>query len=208
MNAAIGIASGFVAPPSGASSARTSWRWHRRISPCPRSPAEQGDEADKAKHIGALQLIPGVGRTIQRSNGSEGATVKKAKPKQTIRRAEPPGLHPSFAAVVRTFIRDQRVTFGGQGIGSRALKLDGKIFAMLNSAGSFVVKLPRARVATLVAAGRGWLFDPVHGRPMKEWLVVDGRPTSWLRLAREAYEYARANARSAGSARVGATVRG
>ena len=128
--------------------------------------------------------------------------MKKAKPKQTIRRAEPPGLHPSFAAVVRTFTRDQRVTFGGQGIGSRALKLDGKIFAMLNSIGSFVAKLPRERVATLVAAGKGWHFDPVHGRPMKEWLVVNGRPTSWLRLTREAYAYARANAR------VGTAVRG
>jgi hypothetical protein len=124
--------------------------------------------------------------------------VRKAKPKKTIRRVKPPRLHPSFAAVVRAFIRDkddQRVTFGGQGIGSRALKLDGKIFAMLNSTGSFVVKLPRERVATLVAAGRGWYFDPVHGRPMKEWLVVDGRPTSWLSLAREAYAYASANAR-------------
>ncbi len=134
--------------------------------------------------------------------------MRKAKPKETTRRVKGPGLHPSFAAVVRAFIRDQRITFGGQGIGSRALKLDGKMFAMLNSAGSFVVKLPRARVATLVAAGRGWHFDPVHGRPMKEWLVVDGRPTSWLSLAREAYEYARANATSAGFTRVGATVRG
>jgi hypothetical protein len=146
-------------------------------------------------------LDPGVGRTMERSNGSEGATVKKAKPKQTIRRAELPGLHPNFAAVVRTFIRDQRVTFGGQGIGSRALKLDGKIFAMLNSTGSFVVKLPRERVATLVASGRGWHFDPVHGRPMKKWLVVDGRPTSWLRLTREAHTYARANARVATAVR-------
>ncbi len=134
--------------------------------------------------------------------------MNKAKPKQTTRRVKRPELHPSFAGVVRAFIRDPRVTFGGQGIGSRALKLDGKIFAMLNSAGSFVVKLPRARVATLVAAGRGWHFDPVHGRPMKEWLVVDGRPASWLRLAREAYEDARANLTSAGSARVGTTVRG
>ena len=72
---------------------------------------------------------------------------------------------------------------------------------MLNSTGSFVVKLPRERVATLVASGRGWHFDPVHGRPMKEWLVVDGRPTSWLRLTREAYTYARANARVATAAR-------
>ncbi len=128
--------------------------------------------------------------------------MKKARPKQALRQEKHPGLHPSFAGLVRVFLRDQRVTFGGQGIGSRALKLDGKIFAMLNSTGNFVVKLPREQVATLVAAGRGWHFDPVHGRPMKEWLVVDGRPTSWLRLAREAHAYARANAR------VGTAVRG
>jgi hypothetical protein len=153
---------------------------------------------NQGKVVRPSQLIASVGRTLERSDGSEGATVKKAKPKEEIPRVKRSGLHPSFAAVVRAFMRDkhdQRVTFGGQGIGSRALKLDGKIFAILNSAGSFVVKLPRERVATLVAAGRGWYFDPVHGRPMKEWLVVDGRPASWLSLAREAYAYASAKAR-------------
>jgi len=56
----MGIASGAVAPPRGASSARTGWRWHPGVSPCARSAAEQGDEAGKAKHIGALQIILGV----------------------------------------------------------------------------------------------------------------------------------------------------
>ncbi len=42
-----------------------------------------------------------------------------------------------------------------------ALKVDGKIFAMWSSKGAFVVKLPKTRVAALVADGKGEYFDPV-----------------------------------------------
>jgi hypothetical protein len=38
--------------------------------------------------------------------------------------------------------------------GSSALKVHGKIFAMVSSAGQFVVKLPEARVDQLVATER------------------------------------------------------
>ncbi len=101
-------------------------------------------------------------------------------------------LHPAFASIVRTFSRNERVTFGGRGFGSRALRLDGKVFAMLSLRGDFVVKLPEARVAELIQSGRGKYFDTGRDRVMKEWVAVLARPTSWSGLAREAYRYATA----------------
>ncbi len=73
--------------------------------------------------------------------------------------------------------------------GAHALKVDGKIFAML-AQGRLVVKLPRARVDALVEAGAGERFDPGHGRLMREWLSLDpGSELSWGGLAREALEF-------------------
>jgi hypothetical protein len=62
---------------------------------------------------------------------------------------------------------------GGQGFGSRALKINNRIFAMLVG-GRLVVKLPRARVAELIETGRGQPFDAGKGRPMKEWVALTG----------------------------------
>ena len=103
-------------------------------------------------------------------------------------------IHPAkdlddrYDAIVAALLRAEGVTFGppGTGFGASALKVNNKIFAMLWK-GRLVVKLPRERVDTLIAAGDGQCFDPGHGRLMKEWLAVD--PTSevdWLALAREA----------------------
>ncbi len=98
-----------------------------------------------------------------------------------------------YAAIVKELLGNANVTFDSsakKGFGSSALKTNGKIFAMLDSKGRFVVKLPRQQVAALVAAGQGERFDPGHGRLMKEWLAVD--PTSelgWLSLAKEALEF-------------------
>jgi hypothetical protein len=77
-----------------------------------------------------------------------------------------------------------------RGFGSSALKVKGKIFAMLVG-DRLVVKLPRARVAALVAAGDGARFDPRHdGREMKEWLVLaPGREDEWFSFAQEAMMY-------------------
>ncbi|HEY2027236.1 MAG TPA: hypothetical protein VGG78_09510 [Gemmatimonadaceae bacterium] len=72
--------------------------------------------------------------------------------------------------------------------GAGALKVGGKIFAM-PAQGTLVVKLPAARVAALVAQGRGQRFDPGHGRLMKEWIVLDGGEDEWLELAREAFAF-------------------
>jgi hypothetical protein len=53
------------------------------------------------------------------------------------------------------------------------------------------VKLPRARVDTLVGSGAGVRFDANKGTPMKEWFCLDaGADLTWSDLAREALEFA------------------
>jgi len=69
--------------------------------------------------------------------------------------------------------QDRRITHGGRkGFGSGALKVGGKIFAMLDSKNQFVVKLPKERMDELVVAAIGRCFEPRSGKPMKEWFVV------------------------------------
>jgi hypothetical protein len=94
----------------------------------------------------------------------------------------------SFALVVNAFADDREVIPPGssKGFGSGALKVKGKIFAMMSSKGHFVVKLSEERVSALVASGSGIRFDPGHGRIMKEWLVVTADHKLWVPLAREA----------------------
>jgi hypothetical protein len=114
----------------------------------------------------------------------------------------PPADHddPRFTAVLDAFAADSeraavaedfaasQMAGGRRKFGSRALKVDGKIFAML-SHGRFVVKLPAARVDALVAAGDGVYFDPGHGRKMKQWLSLTSPRPSWIELAMEAYVF-------------------
>jgi hypothetical protein len=92
-----------------------------------------------------------------------------------------------LAAVAEEYAANQ-MAGGRRKFGSRALKVEGKIFAML-SHGQFVVKLPAARVDALVAAGRGVYFDPGHGRKMKQWLAVTSPTLSWTALAKEAFAF-------------------
>jgi hypothetical protein len=78
----------------------------------------------------------------------------------------------------------------GGGFGSGALRFQNKIFAML-AQGRLVVKLPKARVDALVAAGEGVRFDANKGTPMKEWFSLDpASGQAWLPLAREALDFA------------------
>jgi hypothetical protein len=94
-----------------------------------------------------------------------------------------------FDGLVEAFAGRAGVTppDGGRGFGGSALKVGGSIFAMLTR-GRLVVKLPRTRVAELVASGAGEPFDAGKGTPMKEWLVVaeDG---DWQALAEEALAF-------------------
>ena len=97
---------------------------------------------------------------------------------QTFRRTPAPSrsLHngpvDEFEALIAAFAGRDGVTVGGRrGFGANALQVDGRIFAMSNELG-IVLKLPRDRVAALVASGEGRSFDAGKGRPMKEWVIV------------------------------------
>jgi hypothetical protein len=95
-----------------------------------------------------------------------------------------------FAKVVEALSQDHSVTVGGgKGFGSGALKIERKIFAMISSKNQFVVKLPKDRVDALVASAAGKRFEPRAGKLMKEWLVVTGNGSDWIRLAKEAREF-------------------
>jgi hypothetical protein len=81
----------------------------------------------------------------------------------------------------------------GTGFGSGAVKVNGKIFAMIaGSNGRLVLKLPRARVGQLIEAGTGDPFDAGKGRPLKEWLtVLTDDVGECVGLAREALAFVR-----------------
>ena len=95
-----------------------------------------------------------------------------------------------YAELVAALLRRPGVTQDGRGFGSSALKVRGRMFATLSSKGAFVVKLPRARVDALVAAGQGRPFEPGPGRMMKEWLELSATSgQDWAALAEEALTF-------------------
>jgi hypothetical protein len=106
-----------------------------------------------------------------------------------------------FEELVGALIRYDGVSppAGGRRFGAHALRLHGRIFAMLVR-DRLVVKLPRARVDELVAAGAGVRFDANKGTPMKEWLTLHPDATlSWPELALEALAFARQSTRPRGA---------
>jgi hypothetical protein len=98
-----------------------------------------------------------------------------------------------FSAIASALAGEPNVSVGSsgkKGFGASALQVGGKIFAMVSSNGSFVVKLPRHRVEELEAEGVGHRYDPGHGRLMKEWLSLGTASSKdWLALAREALRF-------------------
>jgi len=129
----------------------------------------------------------------------------KAKPTEP-RKAHPPGEDrrrvallarfrddPALAPVVDDF--DARASEGGRTFGANGLKVKGKLFALFTQ-DTLVVKLPKDRVAVLVAEGVGRPFDPGHGRLMKEWLTVTDARASWFELAKEAHDFVAAAAKA------------
>jgi TfoX/Sxy family transcriptional regulator of competence genes len=60
----------------------------------------------------------------------------------------------------------------GQMFGSRGLRTGTKFFALWWHE-RLVLKLPADRRAALVSAGQATPFEPMAGRPMNGWVVVD-----------------------------------
>jgi hypothetical protein len=102
-----------------------------------------------------------------------------------------------YAAVVVALTKNAKVQLKGpgrKGFGSQALRVGGKIFAMLSMKRQFVVKLPRDRVDELVASRFGSRFESGQGRAMKEWFVPGPRlASSWVALAKEALSFVAAD---------------
>jgi hypothetical protein len=111
----------------------------------------------------------------------------RAKKTKTPDAAE---VDPRFGPVIEALSKKRLVTREhGKGFGSGALKVNGKIFAMMSSKEKFVVKLSKERVDELVSSGAGERFDTGHGRVMKEWIVVGTGKANWVELAEEAYQF-------------------
>jgi hypothetical protein len=114
-----------------------------------------------------------------------------------MRRTGNATVEDTYARVVQALTKDPDVSHGGaNGFGAGALKVDGKIFAMISSKEEFVVKLPKGKVAALVKTGKGERFNPGRGRIMKEWLAVRNTSLDWIEIAREACEFVKQGKRS------------
>jgi TfoX/Sxy family transcriptional regulator of competence genes len=92
---------------------------------------------------------------------------------------------PNLAPIVDAF---EKAKPGARKFGSNGLKVGGRLFVLFTQ-GTLVVKLPKDRVAALVASGVGKPFDPGHGRLMKEWLAVTSTKAPWTDLAKEAHRF-------------------
>jgi TfoX/Sxy family transcriptional regulator of competence genes len=103
-------------------------------------------------------------------------------------KSKSPEVDPRFGQVSTAQLKHQGVEHGRM-FGSDGLKISGKVFAMQVN-GALVVKLPADRAQGLVSAKQAKLFDPGHGRPMKEWVsFATGTAQAWLALADESRKY-------------------
>jgi hypothetical protein len=104
-------------------------------------------------------------------------------------RAKPSPEDRYAALCTAMFARGEVSPSDMKGFGASALTVRGRIFAMLTRS-RLVVKLPKARVDALVAAGLGVRFDANRGVAMKEWLSLDpDAEADWSVLADEALEF-------------------
>ena len=83
-------------------------------------------------------------------------------------------------------------------MGLPCLRVDGAFFASLEPRSEeLIVKLPRERVAELIAAGEGRPFSPA-GKTFKEWVAVVGADRErWSALLAEAQRFGETAARPA-----------
>jgi hypothetical protein len=73
----------------------------------------------------------------------------------------------------------------GTMFGSKGLRLGRRFFAIWWHAQRLVVKLPAGRIEQLLAEGRGEPFEPMEGRRMNGWVVLD-EDVDWAAVAAEA----------------------
>ena len=75
----------------------------------------------------------------------------------------------------------------GTMFGSKGLRTGRKFFAIWWHE-RLVAKLPPEQLQELVSSGRGEPFEPMPGRPMNGWVVVDPS-ADWPSLVEQAREY-------------------
>ncbi len=95
----------------------------------------------------------------------------------------------AYDAVVSEMVATSPTT-SGKMFGMPCLKnSNGKAFAGYTN-GTMVFKLCGASHAEALALAGASLFDPMGGRPMKEWVVVPAEhSTRWIDFARDASDY-------------------
>jgi hypothetical protein len=86
-------------------------------------------------------------------------------------------------------LEDSRVEEGTI-MGGRCARVSGEFLGLVDYKGSgMVVKLPKDRVAELIAAGKGQSFAPA-GKVFKEWLSVPTRDRRrWRSLLKESIAF-------------------
>ncbi len=90
-----------------------------------------------------------------------------------------------FAAIRAQEMGDPEVSVSRM-FGTDCLKVKGKVYA-LDVKGALVLKLSKMRAEALVAAGLAQVFDPGHGRAMKQWIAVGpDSDLDWVELVQEA----------------------
>ena len=86
------------------------------------------------------------------------------------------------------YANDSRVT-PGKMLVSQGLRVDGRFFVALVD-GQLLAKLPRDRVAELIASGIAQPFASGKGRVMREWaLISHSASRRWSALADEALTF-------------------
>jgi len=131
------------------------------------------------------RATPAAGKKVSESNRASKPVRASGKDPRVDKLLRALRSDPDLAAVVDAF---ERTKPGAKKFGSNGLKVNGKLFALFTQ-GTLVVKLPKDRVAALVASGVGKPFDPGHGRLMKEWLAVTSTKAGWVDLAKEAHRF-------------------
>ncbi|HEX9037653.1 MAG TPA: hypothetical protein VF808_11760 [Ktedonobacterales bacterium] len=94
----------------------------------------------------------------------------------------------TYESVVAEMIATSPAT-ASKMFGMPCLKINGKAFAGMTE-GAMVFKLAGESHGAALKLTGAHLFDPMGGRPMKEWVVVPpAHSARWLALARDAMGY-------------------